>query len=490
MRLTALLEARGLEKRFGGARALDGASLTVREGEVHALLGENGAGKSTLIGCLAGLHRPDAGRLDLGGAPHRPATPAQARAAGVAVIHQELSVVPGFTAADALAMGRPHPTRRGLLDLRAMRRAARDALAPIAPDLPVDVPMRALPAGRRQLVEIARALQDEARLLVLDEPTAALSGAEADRLHAVLRDLAARGRAVLYVTHRLGDALAHCSRATVLRAGRTVLEASTEGLTRDALVGAMSGPVEAGPARREARPGAEVLRLDRLPFGPDGVSLSVREGEVVGLYGLVGAGRSSLLRRIWGASPGPGAALLRGEPLRGGVRGRIRRGVAYVPEERRSEALWPGLSVLDNAALPRLDRLRAAPGVPSRRRALALLDAVRTRFDLRAGRPDAPAASLSGGNQQKLVVGRWTTEPLELLLLDEPTRGVDPGAKARLHAEIRALTAAGTAVLAATSDLEEALSLCDRVLVMAGGRLVGEPARQADAVLAAAFADA
>ena len=494
-----LLRIEGLVKRFGGVPALGGVDLAVAPGEVHALLGENGAGKSTLIKCVAGAHRADGGVIEWDGAPVRPLSPREARAMGIAVIHQELQVVAGFTAAEALLMGRPHPaTRLGLLDRRAMRERARAATALVAPDLPLDRPLRALSAGQRQMVEIARALAENARFLVLDEPTAALSRAEADRLHAVLARLAAGGTAALYVTHRLADAQARCERATVLRAGRSVWSGPLAGLAPADLVQRMTGEVPPPPARASRPPGEVVLGIDALPFGPGDapLALAVRAGEVVALYGLVGAGRSALLRCVWGAARprAPGRVLLRGRPLGGGVRGRIRSGVAYVPEERCADGLHARLSVLDNAALPRLERLRAARGLPwpSRRRSLALLDAVRARFDVRMGAPDAPIESLSGGNQQKVLLGRWTTTAPVLLLLDEPTRGVDPGAKARLHAEIRRLAEEGAAVLAATSDLEEALTLADRVIVMAGGRITAAlPAGEAEAarVLAAAFAE-
>ena len=494
-----LLSVRGLAKRFGGVAALDGVDLDIAAGEIHGLVGENGAGKSTLIGCLTGVHRADRGRMDWEGAAFAPEDPQEALRAGIAAVHQELNVVPGFSAAETLCLGRRYPRRMGLIDRRAMRDAARELAGRLAPGLPLDAPMARLSAGQRQMVEILRALARDARLLILDEPTASLSQGEADRLHALIRDLAAGGTAVLYVSHRLGDVLSTCARVCVLRGGRTVATGAAAELSPPALVRHMTGAAATTPRRARASPGEVVLEVDALPFGPEGtpLSLRVRAGEILALYGLVGAGRSGLLRCVWGAAEArvPGRIRLRGEPLSGGIRGRIRRGVAYVPEERRADGFVMHHGVVANAVLPHLPRFRAQRRLPmpSRARSRAFLEAVRRRFDLRLGSPDAPVASLSGGNQQKVLVGRWTAAPMALLLLDEPTRGVDVGAKGRLHDDLRRLAREeGVAILAATSDLEEALELADRIAVMARGRVTAAmPAEEADArrILAAAFVE-
>lgn len=496
-----LLRVEGLAKRFGGVRALDGVDLALGEGEVHALLGENGAGKSTLIKCLTGVHAPDGGRVLWRGRPVRPMSPRGAEALGVAVVHQELAVVRGFTVPEALHMGRPHPRRLGLIDRRAMRRRAAEAMRGVAPEVPLDVPLGALPHGQCQMVAVARALMSGARLIVLDEPTAALGRGEADRLHALVAELARRGTAVLYVSHRLEDVLAHCGRMTVLRNGRTVGRGALAGVTRADLIALMTGGAgaRAGTGGPEAPGGAAVLELEGVPFGtpPEPLSLTVRAGEVVGLYGLVGAGRSSLLKALWGAGrPLGGRVAVRGAPLGRGVAARIRAGVAFVPEERRAEGLVLHHSASANATLPRRERFRvhARVPLPSERRARAFLGALRERLSIRLHDQRRPVAELSGGNQQKLMVGRWTAGPVALWLLDEPTRGVDVGAKATLHAEFRRLASEGAGVLMATSDVEEAVELADRILVMREGRLVaelpGRGASPASAVVAASFGPA
>lgn len=478
-----LLRVRALEKRFGGVRALDGVDLVVAPGEVHALLGENGAGKSTLIKCLSGVHAPDGGTMEWDGAALQPASPRDAERAGIAVVHQELSVIGGFDAAGMLHLGHRHPTRLGLIDRRAMRRRARAMLEGIAPEVPLDVPMRRLPPGQQQMVEIARALASGARLIVLDEPTAALGQGEADRLHALIARLAASGTTILYVSHRLEDVLGHCDRMTILRNGRTVATGSVEHATRATIVAAMSGqagePSKAKRRTNAARAVTAALTVENLPWGPRRAPLSLRvgAGEIVGLYGLVGAGRSSLLEAIWGASSWPGGRLLvRGRSIGRGVRARVRARMAFVPEERRADGLVLHHSTLDNATLPRRELFRVLPRlpVPSRRHGRAFLETMRERLSIRLDAPHRPVATLSGGNQQKVMVGRWMAGPVAVWLLDEPTRGVDVGAKRLLHEEFEALAGEGAGILVSTSDIEEAVELCDRIVIMREGRLVAE----------------
>ena len=495
-----LLFVEGLTKRYGGVVALDTVDLVVRPGEVHALVGENGAGKSTLIKCLSGVRQPDAGRIVWAGSPRQIGGPRQAEAMGISFIHQELNLVPNFTASEMLTLGRRYPTRLGLIDARAMRERARALAADLAPDLPLATRTAALTPGQRQLIEILRALAVEARLIVMDEPTASLSRAEAERLHATIRRLSQGGTAILFVSHRLEEVFALCSRVTVLRNGRTVIAGPLAGMDRQTLVRHMSGAADVGgasPARTATAATAPLLTVDHLPFGQRGVplSLTVAPGEIVGLYGLVGAGRSRLLRTIWGAEPARDRAAIRfrGRQLGRGVAARVRAGIAYVPEDRRTQGLVLSDGVMANATLPHLRRFRSLPRlpIPSRRRMSAFLGSLRDRLSLRFAGPDAAMATLSGGNQQKVLVGRWMAGEIPLMLLDEPTRGIDVGAKRQLHAVVRAHAGQGTGVLVASSDLEEVLGLADRVVVMAAGRIVGSydaATAGPQAILDAAFA--
>ena len=478
----SLLAVEGLTKRYGGVIALDAGDLAIRPGEVHALVGENGAGKSTLIKCLSGVRQADAGRIVWAGSARQIAGPRQAEAMGISFIHQELNLVPNFTASEMLTLGRRYPTRLGLIDRGVMRERAHALAADLAPDLPLTTRTAELTPGQRQLIEILRALAVEARLIVMDEPTASLSRAEAERLHATIRRLSQGGTAILFVSHRLEEIFALCSRVTVLRNGRTVVTGPLAGMDRQTLVRHMSGTVEAGgvqPAGAATAAAPPVLAVEHLPFGPRGVplSLTVAPGEIVGLYGLVGAGRSRLLRTIWGAEPVRDRSAIRfhGRRLGGGVAGRVRAGIAYVPEDRRTQGLVLSQSVLANATLPHLHRFRAMPSLPmpSRGRMAAFLGSLRDRLSLSFAGPDASMATLSGGNQQKVLVGRWMAGEIPLMLLDEPTRGIDVGAKRQLHTVVRAHAARGTGVLVASSDLEEVLGLADRVVVMAAGRIVG-----------------
>ncbi len=495
---TKLLAVEALSKRFGGVIALDGVDLAIRPGEVHGLVGENGAGKSTLIKCLSGVHRPDGGTMRLDGAPFGPEGPRDAERLGLRVIHQELNLVPGFSAIENIFVGRRYPKRLGLVDRSATARRVRAVAADLSPDLPLDRPIARLTTGQCQLVEILRALISAARLVIMDEPSASLSRGEADRLHDVVRRLRDAGTAVLFVSHRLDEIFALCDRVTVLRNGRTVATDATSAMTRDDLVHLMSGGM-AMPGRHRATrpPGPPVLRVDRLPFGRRRapLSLTVHEGEVVALYGLIGAGRSRLLRTLWGVGePTADRVTIDGGPLsKSGPAGRIRQGIAFAPEDRRTQGLVMRHSIAANATLPRLDSFRGRSWLPmpSADRVNTFIADLKQRLDVRMGRASDAISTLSGGNQQKLMVGRWTPFPIRLLLLDEPTRGVDVGAKAELHGMMRDLADGGAGVLMASSDLEEVLDIADRILVMADGGIVAELAgaeADGDQVLAALFA--
>lgn len=494
-----LLEVRDLKKWFAGARALDGVDLSVDAGSVHGLLGENGAGKSTLIKSLSGLVTPDSGTIAVDG-DIRPITSVRdAEALGFRFIHQELSLVPHFTAIENCFVGRPYPRKGPFIDRATMRRQVEEAAKLIAPDLPLDVPASRLTTGQKQLVEIIRALMTEgSRLIVMDEPTASLSDGEAARLHNAVRVLSGQGVAIIFISHRLDEVLDICDRFTVLRNGKTTGSGAISDTSREQLVRLMTGNDTKLSTRQPAGiHGKPVLTVEDLPFGPDGnaISFAVREGEILGLYGLVGAGRSSLIKQIWGARRHEGGRiLLDGQVMRpSAIRQRIARGGAYVPEDRRGEGLVTQRSIAENLVLADLGAVRASPALPivSGKKLVERADTIRQQLAVKMGSPHARPLTLSGGNQQKLLFGRWFGRPIRLLILDEPSRGVDVGAKAEIHALARQMAANGAAVLMATSDMDELLALSDRVLVMAGGRitteLVGEQI-EPRSIVAAAFA--
>jgi ABC-type sugar transport system ATPase subunit len=474
-----LLEIRGLEKRFSGVRALAGADLSVAAGSVHGLLGENGAGKSTLIKTLSGLVRPDAGEIRVDGRPTSIDGVRQAEAQGFRFIHQELSLVPQFDAVENAFVGRAYPRSGPFIDRAAMRRSVSGTAAAIAPDLPLDIPAGRLTTGQKQLVEIIRALMNEpARLVVMDEPTASLSEGEARRLHQAVRALAARGVAIIYISHRLDEVAEICDSFTVLRNGTTAGTGAMQGTTRADLVRLMSGHEEIASGRPSpTMVGKPVLEVKNLPFGRRGnsVSLAVSEGEIFGLYGLVGAGRSSFMKMVWGSRSSEGGTIaIDGQPLKpGDIRGRIRLGGAYVPEDRRHEGLVTARSIAENLAISDLGRVRSNPALPLTSRSLlaSRTEDIRKQLSVKMSSPWAMPLTLSGGNQQKLLFGRWFGGRIRLLILDEPTRGVDVGAKAEIHAIVRRIAAEGAAVLMTTSDMDELLALAHRVAVFANGEV-------------------
>ncbi|QDZ00106.1 sugar ABC transporter ATP-binding protein [Nitratireductor mangrovi] len=480
-----MLEIRGLTKRFGGIVALDGVAMSVARGRVHALLGENGAGKSTLFKCLSGVHAPDAGEMFLDGRPFAPQSPIAAETAGLRFVHQELNLVPGFSAFENAFVGRRYPRRAGLIDWRAMRRRFAGIRDRYGLDVDIDVPVGRLSTAKCQLVEILRALMDEARLLVLDEPTASLSEAEAETLHGIVRRLAAHGCAMIFVSHRLDEVFAVADEYTVLRNGRSVGSGTMKQIDRDGIVALMAGEgFRQEDASGAINTGAAVLQLSDIRPSPvrAGVDMSVAAGEIVGLYGIVGSGRSSLLKTIWGANPlASGEIRIDGSRLPAmGIGERIRAGVAYVPEDRRTKGLVMHHPILDNALLPSLSRYRVAGFLPvvNWRAARIGARAMLSERNVKYGRLTDPVSTLSGGNQQKVMIGRWLAGDTRLFLLDEPTRGVDVRSKAEIHALCRRLAENGAAVVLVTSDIEELLMLATRIVVMAQGRVTLDMANQ------------
>ncbi|ELP61456.1 sugar ABC transporter ATP-binding protein [Streptomyces turgidiscabies] len=508
------LRIRGLTKSFGGVRALDGVDLTVPMGQVHALLGHNGAGKSTLIKCLGGAFPPDAGTIEVGGRAYERLSPRESIAAGVAIIFQTLSVVDALTVAENIFLGQEW-TRYGRIDRRAQDEVAAGLLERVAATCSPRDRVGELSMGQRQLVEIAKALSRSASVLVLDEPTAALSAAESDALAERVEDLRAQGLAIVYVTHLLAEVERLADAVTVLRDGRVAHHAVGAGRRRRELVAAIAGRPAAAPGgdrptgtespgpdthtgtdtatdttpRATNSPASPVARGVGFPdgglvleglrgpgFGP--VTLTVGSGERVGLYGLIGSGRTRILETLYGRRRASGGTVRVGDRTVRAVRpgDALAAGIALVPADRRRQGLFPALSARDNALLPAVRPL-ARYGVRALGAERRLFDAVAGAVGLRPVRPRLPAASFSGGNQQKLVLGRWINDShdVRVLLLDEPTQGVDVGARQEIYQVVRSLGAdRGTAVLFASSDPEEIVALADRCLVVAGGRVVGE----------------
>ncbi len=481
-----LLAFEHVSKSFGAVRALDDVGFSLAGGEVRALLGENGAGKSTLLKVLSGAHAPDAGTLRIDGTERRFASTDDAFRCGVAVIYQELHLVPGLSVAENLLLGQL-PARAGLVDRHALDARARELLARLGLALDPRTKVSALSIGQRQMIEIGKALSRGARILAFDEPTSSLSQRETERLFALIRELAASGHAILHVTHRMDEVFALCGSATVLRDGRHVRtferldHGSREEVQRE-LVRSMVGRELSDVHGWKPRPiGAAVLELRALEGEglAEPLSLDVRRGEIVGLFGLVGAGRTELLRLVFGAERlRGGRVLLEGRALAiRSPRDAIAAGIVLAPEDRKQQGIVPILSVLENIALS-----------ARRRRALAL-----GRIDARWQRENAashierlaiktpsaatPVRNLSGGNQQKVILARWLSETIRVLLLDEPTRGIDVGARAEIYRIVQELAASGVAVLMVSSDLPEVLGLSDRVLVMREGRITRELAR-------------
>jgi len=467
----------GIVKTYGSARALDGAQLDLRGGEVHALMGENGAGKSTLIRILAGLDSADAGRIELDGAALTLGSTEAARRAGFRFLHQELQVVPGLSVAENMHLSLPYPLRFGLVHWGALYRAAGKALARLGvTHIDPRAAMGALGPGDQMLVRIAATLIPAPDVApwayVLDEPTASLTGDEAARLFAAIAALKAEGAGILYVSHRMDEVMALADRITVLRDGRHVATHARADTTRDAIIHDMTGREMSDlfPPRLPGQAVAILSVRDLTAPGLNGLSLDLAEGEILGLAGLSGSGRGPLLRALMGDLPRTGSVQLAGMDLPASPTGAWARGLAYVPRERRTEGVMLRSALAETITLPHLSSL--SRGGLLRHRAMAENVARLARdVRLKARGPAQPVAELSGGNQQKVLFARALAGRPRVLLLDEPTRGVDVGAKFDIYTLIRDLAAQGTGVLVASSDLPELIGLCDRIAVMEGGRI-------------------
>ena len=480
-----ILEARNVSKHFAGVRALDGVDFALRPGEGHALVGENGAGKSTLIKVLTGVHQPDGGDLLLAGASVRFARPLDAQSAGISTIYQEVNLVPLMSAAQNIYLGREPRNGVGLLDFATMQNQARELLSGYGIDIDVRRPLRTLGLGAQQMVALARAVSIDAKVVIMDEPTSSLEPREVATLFGVIARLRAQGIAIVYVSHRLDELYEVCERVTVLRDGRLVHTGDLTDTPRLELVSLMLGrsaaEVRSGVTEfsdqdrtRSAEPVITASSLSRK-HQIEGVDLSVRPGEVLGLGGLLGAGRSETLKAVAGAMPiDTGSVSVAGRAVRSGsVPAAIRAGIVLLPEDRKAEGIIPSLSVRENivlAALPRLSRF----GFISRRKQDAVLDTMMRRLHIKASSPDQLVSELSGGNQQKVMIARWLVMSPKVLLLDEPTRGIDVGAKAEVQELVDELASEGLAIVLVSSELEEVLEGADRMLVLKDGAVVAE----------------
>jgi ABC-type sugar transport system ATPase subunit len=471
-----------ITKTFGGVTALSGVSFSIARGECHGLMGENGAGKSTLGKILAGIHRPDSGTVELDGKPTVFYSPADAQAAGVGMVHQELAFCPDLSVAENLAMGQ-YPRKMGfLIDRVAMKKRAEELLGRIGVWLDVGQPMRTLSTAQEQLVQVASAVGTGANILVFDEPTSSLSAIEAERLFTLIEQLGQRGVTIIYVSHRMPEVFRLCDRVTVLRDGKYVGTLGKSEATQSSVVRMMIGrDVEAYfPHHVDHPPGKPILKVKGLSSWGKfrDINFEIRRGEIVGFAGLVGAGRSEIANAVFGLDPGAtGRVDMDGwEMPLGDVRQAMRRGIGLVPEDRKRQGLVLMMGGRQNFSLAMLSRFRRMGMLDQRAEAKQAADYFR-RLNVKTPSVDAAVQSMSGGNQQKVAVAKWLGRGAKMLIFDEPTRGVDVGAKAAIHELIDNLAREGVGIMLISSELPELLNLSTRVLVMREGRLVGEVAR-------------
>jgi len=481
-----LLKVSGLKKHFGGVKALAGVDLQVDYGSVHALVGENGAGKSTLIKVLTGVHHPTEGEITLGGAAFAPLTPNDSKSAGIQVVHQEFNLLGDLSVAENISIEALPKTRLGLLDRPAMFARAESAMAAIGLDgIDVRAPVKSLGVAHQQLVEIARALQSDSRLLILDEPTATLTERETARLFEIMRKAQQEGVTLLFVSHHLNEVFEICDTVTVFRNGRTVASMPTAEVTPKDVVRHMVG--------RDVQDATSVRTLDDAPIklsvkglrttkskDPAGVTFDLRRGEILGIAGLVGAGRSEVLRALFGIDPKLGGeVLLDGQQLRiSEPREAIAAGLGFVTEDRKHEGLILPMPIAANISLVNLRDLRRGGRLQHRAEAQQARDRGEA-LNLKYSKTSDPASSLSGGNQQKVVLAKWLASKPQVLLLDEPTRGVDVGAKFEIYTILQQLAAEGVSMVIVSSELPELMALSDRILVLNDHRVMGELPRAA-----------
>lgn len=478
-----LVELKAISKSFVGVRVLDAVDFTVRPGEVHALLGENGAGKSTLIKIIAGVHAPDAGEIIINGAPAKFANPGQAVKAGIAIVYQELLLFPELSVAENIFLNHAPRTGWGGLDWGQMREKSRQLLDDLdSPHLDVDAKVGSLSVANRQRIEIAKALSQNARVVIMDEPTASLAEADVQQLMTLIRRLRERGVGIVYVSHKLPEIFALADRVTVLRDGHYVGTKDIKDVTERSLVSMMVGrSIDQLFPKEEAKIGEPRLELRHVSHGKSvrDISFTLRAGEIVGIAGLVGSGRTETALTIFGITPATqGEILIDGKPVTiTSPQQALDLGIAYVPEDRGLQGLVRPQTIAENISLTVLKKL-ARSFIVDRRKEDALARDFIKRLGIRARGPGQVARQLSGGNQQKVVLAKWLAAEPSILIMDEPTRGIDVGAKSEIHALMSKLAQNGLAILMISSELPEVLGMSDRVLVMNGGRIVAEIARQ------------
>lgn len=474
-----MLEVRNMSRTFPGVKALDNVELTLNHGEILGLCGENGAGKSTLMKILTGIYAPDAGgEVFFNGNPSNPATPREAYESGLVIVHQELQLVPDLTVAQNIFIGREHKALGGLgIGDRSQVKAARELLGRLDIDIDPTAKVGSLSVADQQMVEIARALSFDAKVIILDEPTASLSQEEADALYRVIRDFVSPTTGVIYISHRLEEVLSLCDRITVLRDGQSVGTRGTAELTERSLISMMVGREVAGEVRPPKRtPGEVILEVRDLSTANrlHHISFELRRGEILGLAGLVGAGRSETARAIIGADPRTsGEILVRGQKVAmKNPAQAVAAGIGYLSEDRKGTGLLLSKTVQDNIALSSLERHSTAGVIDDRAFAKIATEKVR---ELRVKTPGIKqqVQFLSGGNQQKVIIGRWLVKDCDILIFDEPTRGIDVGAKDEIYAILNDLVAQGKSLIVISSELPEVLRLADRVAVLADGHLTG-----------------
>jgi len=474
-----LLKMTEICKRFGGIQALKNVNFDLNEGEVHALLGENGAGKSTLIKILSGVYGASSGEIMYNGQVVSITDPAMACNLGISTIFQELNVVPELSVAENMMLGRePVKTFAGFIDRKTLRQKCKEVLKTLNVSLSLDTPVNKLNTATQQMVEIGRALLIDAKIIIMDEPTASLSEAEVESLFQLISDLKQKGVSIIYISHRLEEVISICDRATILRNGEVTAMCKKEELTLETIIKNMVGyDVEERYPKEQNPIGETVLEVKNLSSNEglfSGINFEVKAGEVLGLSGLVGSKRTNVVQAIFGVDKyDEGEILLQGEPVpSGSVEKAMQMGIALIPEERKIQGLVMGLSIKKNISLPLLPRLSRF-GVIDQKEEARVAEQMKNKLKIKAASLDQEVQDLSGGNQQKVVLAKWLYVTPKVVILDEPTRGIDVGAKIEVYKLINSLAAEGVAIILVSSELPEIMGMSDRIIVMSRGRMTG-----------------